>query len=73
MRKHVLCIFRIKGADQLRGNHAADQGLCFHFKDITIPLLTMSSAIFCGSTAQFVADLVGNQEYSFLATGLKDV
>ena len=28
-----------KGADQLRGNHAADEHLCFHYIDSTIPLL----------------------------------
>ena len=29
-------------ADQLRGNHEADQRLCFHYTDSTIPLLSKS-------------------------------
>ena len=31
-----------KDADQLRGNHEADQHLCFRFIDSTIPLLSKS-------------------------------
>ena len=31
-----------KGPDQLRGNHAADQGLCFSYIDCTTPLLSKS-------------------------------
>ena len=31
-----------KGADQLRSNCAADQRLCIHYKDSTIPLLPKS-------------------------------
>ena len=31
-----------KGADQLRGNHAANQRLCFSYIDSTIPLLSKS-------------------------------
>ena len=34
---HILC--ENKGTDQLRGNHAADQRLCSHYIDSTIPLL----------------------------------
>ena len=33
MRKPDFCIFKNKGADQLRGNHAADQRLCFRYID----------------------------------------
>ena len=29
---------KTKGADQLHSNHAADQGLCFRYKDSTMPL-----------------------------------
>ena len=38
--KATECPFRKnKGAEQLRGNHAADQRLCFHYIDSTISLL----------------------------------
>ena len=33
-----------KGADQLPGNHAADQCLCFCYIDSTIPLLPKSKS-----------------------------
>ena len=39
MRKPAVCICENKDADQLRGNHEADQRLCFHYIDSTIPLL----------------------------------
>ena len=39
MRKPAFCICENKGADQLRGNHEADQRLCFRYTDSTIPLL----------------------------------
>ena len=39
MRKPTFCIFETKGADQLCGNRAADQRLCFQCIDSTIPLL----------------------------------
>ena len=39
MRKPAFCICENKDADQLRGNHEADQGLSFSYKDSTIPLL----------------------------------
>ena len=42
MRKPAFCICENKDADQLRGNREADQSLCFHYKDSTIPLLTKS-------------------------------
>ena len=38
MRKPAFCIRENKGADQLRGNCAADQRLCFHFINSKIPL-----------------------------------
>ena len=49
---------------------AADQRLCFRYTDRTILLLPKSEnlkhlAIFCGCTAQFVTDLVGNHEDRF--------
>ena len=39
MRKPAFCICENKDADQLRGNHEADQRLCFRYIDSTIPLL----------------------------------
>ena len=43
MRKtFFFCICENKDADQLRGNHEADQRLCFCYKDSTIPLLPKS-------------------------------
>ena len=41
MRKPDFCICENKDADQLRGNHKADQRLCFRYADTTIPLLPM--------------------------------
>ena len=63
MRKPAFCICENKDADQLRGNREADQRLCFRYTDSTIPLLPKSEiASFCGCTARFVSDLVGNPE-----------
>ena len=42
MRKPAYCIFKNKDADQLSGNHAADQRLCFLYIDGAIPLLPKS-------------------------------
>ena len=42
MRKPTICICENKDADQLRGNHEADQRLCFCYLDSTIPLLSKS-------------------------------
>ena len=42
MGKPTICICENKDADQLRGNREADQRLCFHYSDITIPLLLKS-------------------------------
>ena len=39
VRKPDFCICENKDADQLRGNREADQRLCFHYTDSTIPLL----------------------------------
>ena len=38
MRKPAVCLCENKDADQLRGNHTADQGLCFCFIDSAISL-----------------------------------
>ena len=40
MRKPAFCICENKDTDQLRGNHKADQRLCFRYIDSTIPLLS---------------------------------
>ena len=40
VRKPAFCICENKDADQLRGNHEADQRLCFRYIDSTIPLLS---------------------------------
>ena len=42
MGKPTICIGENKDADQLRGNHKADQRLCFRYSDSTIPLLLKS-------------------------------
>ena len=39
MSKPAFCICENKAADQLCGNHTADQRLCFRHTDSTIPLL----------------------------------
>ena len=70
VRKSAFCICENKDADQLRGNREADQRLCFHYTDSTIPLLSKSENskslnIFCGCTARFVSDLVRNPEDRF--------
>ena len=40
--KPTICIGANQGADQLRSNCEADQGLCFRYKDSTIPVLSKS-------------------------------
>ena len=50
MGKPTICIGENKDADQLRGNHEADQRLCFRYSDSTIPLLLIfeaSSSFLC--------------------------
>ena len=39
VRKPAFCICKNKDADRLRGNHEADQCICFRYIDSTIPLL----------------------------------
>ena len=69
VRKPTFCICENKDADQLHGNREADQRLCFHYTDRTIPLLPKSeiSSLKPSSvtTARFVWDLVGNPEDRF--------
>ena len=42
MGKPTIYIGENKDADQLRGNHEADQRLCFRYTDSTLPLLLKS-------------------------------
>ena len=42
MRKPTYCIGQNKDADRLRCNREADQRLCFHYTDSTVPLLLKS-------------------------------
>ena len=63
--KPTICICENKDADQLRGNRKADQHLCFHYTDSTIPLLLKTEAFFCVCIAQFVSDLYGNHNIGF--------
>ena len=42
MGKPTIYICKTKGADQLHGNREADQRLCFHYSDSTIPPLLNS-------------------------------
>ena len=42
MGKPTICLGENKGADQLRSNCEADQRLCFHYSDSTVPLLLKS-------------------------------
>ena len=70
MRKPSFCICENKVADQLCGNRTADQHLCFHYIDSTIPLLPKSEifeplAIFHGCAVQSVLDQVGNPKDRF--------
>ena len=41
IRTPTICISENKDADQLCGNRKADQCLCFHYMDSTIPLLSL--------------------------------
>ena len=70
MRKPAFFMCENKGIDQLRSNCIADQRLCFPYIDSSIPLFLNPKspafvAIFCGCTAWFVSDLIGNPEDRF--------
>ena len=62
--KAALCIWESKAADQLRGNRAANQRLCFRYKESTLNYYIHFKplAILCGCAAGFVLDVVGNPE-----------
>ena len=55
MRKPVFCICENKDADQLRGNREADQRLCFHYTDSTIPPKSESFDCFSHNEAHMKA------------------
>ena len=65
MRKPAFCLCKNKDADQLRGNREADQRLCFRYTESTIIRNFEPLAIFCGCTARFLSNLVGNPEDRF--------
>ena len=66
MRKPAFCICENKGADQLPVE-VTTQLICYI--DSTVLLFSKSEisslAIFCGCTARFVSDLVGNSKVRF--------
>ena len=73
MRKPAFCICENKDGYKLHGNSAADQLFCFCYIDSTNPLLPLFQnfkplTIFCGCTARFVLDLVGNPIDKFFMT-----
>ena len=63
MRKQAFCICEHKAADQLCGNCAADQRLCFRYIDSKIPLLPKSEI--SSHWPYSVSDLVGKPEDRF--------
>ena len=69
MRKPVFCICENSDADESSCNWAAVQCFGFLYIDRTIPLLPNPNfkplAFFCGYTAQFVSDMVGNPKDRF--------
>ena len=71
MRNPVFLLGENKGADQLRGNRTADQGLCFCHIDNTIPLLPKSKISNWGCTALFVSDLSETLKTGFVSSLLK--
>ena len=67
MRKLAFGICENKGADQLCGSRTADHRPCFRYIDSKSLFFRnfKPPAIFCGCTARFVSDLVGNPEDRF--------
>ena len=75
MRKPAFYICKNKDADQLRGNREANQRLCFHYTDSTIPLLPTSetSSLYSSSVAvqtSLCQTWSKTQKTSFLTTRL---
>ena len=71
MRKPAFRICKSKDADQLCGNRAADQRLCFGYIDSTIPLLPQALASLCGCTAGHYANTP--MQYTAIFHGCKNV
>ena len=65
MRKPAFCICENKGTGKLWVNPTANQHLCFHYKDKTIPLLPKSEVASLYCIAQFVSVLVEIHEDRF--------
>ena len=66
IKKLFFGICENKGTDQLHDKIAADQCLCSHYIDSTIPQLPIEiSSHLSVCTARFVVDLVGNPEDMF--------
>ena len=69
VRKPEFCICKNKDTDQLSGNREADQSLFLLYGKYnsctTYTQNFKAPAIFCGCTAWFVSDLVGNPEDLF--------
>ena len=74
MRKPALCICENKGTDQLGGDHTDDQRPCFCYIDTCSTHTLFQNfkllAIFCGGTAWFVSNLVGNSKGRFFLDAL---
>ena len=66
VRNLNFCICEIKIADQLRGFTQLVSFFVFATSPSTFKITSFKLlAIFCGCTARFVSDLVGNPEYRF--------
>ena len=66
MRETDFCLCENKGVDQLCSNCTADQRLCFHYTESTIPLLSRSGISSLKPTSVLVcSSLVGNHEDCF--------
>ena len=70
MRKSDSCICKNRGADQLCGNHTADQHLCFRFIDKENPSLVFSGDREIPNRRSTVP--VGNEASTEFPTGTVD-
>ena len=68
VRNRLFAYAKNKDADQLCGNREADQRLCFHYTNSTIPLLSKSKI--SSSTSRFVCGTWSNPKTGFLRTRL---
>ena len=65
MRYSVYSIWENKGADQLRGNRAANKCLCFCYISTSKMRNFKPLTIFSDCTVRYLSDLVGNPEDRF--------